>query len=713
MLTATSDTAPTTRASRRVSARFRPDVEGLRALAILLVVADHAWHWPAGGFVGVDVFLVISGYLITRGLVRERIEKGRVMLSAFYVKRMARLLPASALVIVATAVLCFAVYFPITAAPYLPQAFASLFWVQNWALIRQGTDYLNPTGAQSPFQHFWSLSLEEQFYAVWPWLLLAVIFLVARSSSARTVRRTAAWLVVVVSVGSLAISVMVTETQPAAAYFFPFTRLWEFGVGALVACTAFGLRGRSVSAVAVRWIGLGLIVGSALLYSPATPFPGVAALVPVVGAAMVIFAAERADEPAGFGRVLPSAPARYLGRISYSLYLWHFPVLILLAAVMHGSWLAPLIGIPICIVLATLTYRYVEDPMRKLEFWTRLRTRLGSWPTWTRIIGFALTTVLIAGLSVYQWRGPIPTLPEATASVSQSEVASTEQLQQRLGDAIEHPTWSGYGAQLSSTALVGAPQLACLRDSAVSHPAGATALADCTNGQEGGQHAIVMGDSIAMSWAPAVEEALGSDWQVSALGLQSCPAALVSVGEQRGRTEFADSCMKARQADIDAVVAAKPDLVVIASAEGSFVRLSDGATGARAVQEWQAGLEQTLERLQLLDAPIVVVGNPPETVSPVDCAVRTGSPADCLSQPSDAFAGKAKAEEAAVAAMAARGENVTYIDPFAWFCVPELGCPVGDGETVARIDHGHLTAEYSRMLGSLLDAELAGKVETK
>src|SRR6478609_3670137 len=150
---------------RRALDGFRPDIEGLRALAIVLVLGDHAWGWPAGGFVGVDVFFVLSGYLITRGLLREQEREGRVSLSRFYVRRVARLLPAAALVIGVTAAACFAVYFPITAVPYLFQAVSSLFWVQNWSLIREGADYLNPSGAVSPFQHFWSLSVEEQFYA--------------------------------------------------------------------------------------------------------------------------------------------------------------------------------------------------------------------------------------------------------------------------------------------------------------------------------------------------------------------------------------------------------------------------------------------------------------------------------------------------------------------------------------------------------------------
>ncbi|AGW40796.1 lipopolysaccharide modification acyltransferase [Leifsonia xyli subsp. cynodontis DSM 46306] len=275
-------------------------MEGLRAVAILLVVANHAWGWPAGGYVGVDVFFVVSGYLITRGLIRDRIQHGSVRLAAFYVKRVARLVPAAALVIAVTSALIALVYFPLTSEVLATQPFSSLFGVQNWSMVRSGADYLNPSGAPSPFQHFWSLSLEEQFYAIWPWTLAAVWFLavrVRRGSAERSVRTATFGVVIVMIALSLAASVLITAVNPGAAYFLPVTRFWELGVGAAIAAAGLGLRGVGVPAVAMRWAGLAMIALSAVLYTPATPFPGIAALLPVAGTALVVLAAERADEP--------------------------------------------------------------------------------------------------------------------------------------------------------------------------------------------------------------------------------------------------------------------------------------------------------------------------------------------------------------------------------------------------------------------------------
>lgn len=693
--------------------RFRPDIEGMRAIAILLVVANHAWGWPGGGYVGVDVFFVISGYLITRGLLRDKIEHGFVSVSSFYVKRIARLLPAAILVIGVTCILIATIYFPLTGLRLYPQALASLFGVQNWAMVRAGTDYLNPSGVPSPFQHFWSLSLEEQFYAVWPWLLVLVWTLFAsRRKSARTVRMIALYTSLVIVGFSLAASVIITNGEPIAAYFVPMTRFWELGVGALLAALGWGLRGTSVPAIALRWTGLALIAASAFLYTAGTPMPGVAAIVPVTGAAFIILAAERADQARGFGRILTSKPALQLGKLSYSWYLWHAPALIFFAAVLHDSWVAPLLGIAVSLVLAALTFKFVEDPLRKLVFWRNLRTYLGSRRVWTRALGIIATAGLLIVLSLWQWKGPLPDVTAKPGPVAElSPFADTATLQSQLRATVDAPDWSEFSAQLNHGAIAGAPQLSCLRDPISGlNTTPEEALANCTTGAEGGRRAIVLGDSIAMSWAPAVEAALGDGWQVSALGLNSCPAALVSVDEKGDRAAYADACSKARATDIDAAIAAKPDLIVVASAEGAFGRLTSGATGDAAVAEWSAGLEKSLDRLRAADAPVVVIGNPPETPATQDCAVRTGKPSDCVHAPSALFPLKTRAEETAVASQSAAGMDVSYIDALDWFCIPGVGCPPGADGVLAKIDHGHLSAEYSTKLGTILRGSLAGKV---
>lgn len=350
---------------------FRADIQGLRAVAIALVIVYHLWpNRLPGGYVGVDVFFVISGFLITGHLLKaaER-ERPVPMLIGFYARRIRRLAPAAVVVLVF--VLAFTlVLLPVSSwtATGSHVLAASLF-SENWFLAAQSVSYLDADATPSALQHFWSLSVEEQFYIVWPLLLLGALLVIGRRRGTWLVGFVGAVLVV-----SFVWSLLHTQTNSDVAFFDTAARGWQFAVGALVSfLPAFRDRLRLV----LPWLGLAAIGVSALAYSETTPFPGVAAILPTVGAAVMIAGRAPADTPWSFGFLASFGPVRWLGDVSYSAYLWHWPLIILLPqwlGVELGTRLKVLI-LAATLVLAWASYRLVESPIRRSAALAKRRRR--------------------------------------------------------------------------------------------------------------------------------------------------------------------------------------------------------------------------------------------------------------------------------------------------------------------------------------------------
>src|SRR4051812_16225328 len=270
---------------------MRPEIQGLRAVAVALVLVFHLWPDAVpGGYVGVDVFFVISGFLITSHLLREAEVSGKVRLAAFWARRARRLLPASLLVLAVSAAATAAVV-PISRwDQFFGEIRASALYVQNLHLAGAAVDSLAANAPPSPVRHFWSLSTEEQFYAVWPLLVATAVALAGRGASPRRRRRAVALVLGAVVVAGLAWGIHVTATDPAAASFVTPARAWEFAAGGLLAVLApVSARGDAWRA-ALGWTGAAAIGAAAFLYNSGTPFPGVAALLPVAGALAVLHA---------------------------------------------------------------------------------------------------------------------------------------------------------------------------------------------------------------------------------------------------------------------------------------------------------------------------------------------------------------------------------------------------------------------------------------
>lgn len=379
---------------RAVSDQFRPDIEGMRAIAVGLVLLYHGFHAPfTGGFVGVDVFFVISGFLITNLLLHEKARTGGISVSRFYARRVRRILPAATLVVLATVFASYRWLGFIAGNEIAEDAKWAAVFTANIHFGLLGTDYLGSKLPPSPLQHMWSLGVEEQFYLVWPGLFLVLVLLV---KGARQRNALAISLPVIIGV-SMAWSVIQTRSNATWAYFSPLTRAWELALGALVAVLA------TVAArVRPSWLiellslcGLGGIIVSALVLNSSTHYPGSAVILPVVSTALLI-AAGCANPRTLVGRALAIRPMQWIGARSYSLYLWHWPFLIIAAEnVGHDLSAMQNAGLLLLAVAATaITYRLVENPVRRARV-LATRTKL------TLAIGVVLVIVTVG---TAQWQ---------------------------------------------------------------------------------------------------------------------------------------------------------------------------------------------------------------------------------------------------------------------------------------------------------------------
>jgi peptidoglycan/LPS O-acetylase OafA/YrhL len=383
----------------RAASPFRGDVEGLRAIAVLLVVLYHAKTTGIrGGYVGVDVFFVISGYLITRLLLHDTEKHGKPSLASFWARRIRRILPAACVVIAATVLASYQWLGFLRGGSVARDAEWTSTFLANFHLASLGTDYLGAQELTSPLQHFWSLAVEEQFYLAWPGLVALAVVL----GAATTARKRLLIVLIPLTIASFAFSCIFTSTDPIPAYFSPFTRAWELAVGALLAVLEPELLrrvGRSSWATVLGVLGLAAVIGSALVFTARTPFPGVAAALPVLGAAAVLAAGTASAGSAATSRLLAIAPLRVIGRLSFGWYLWHWPVLIIATEHSDGplSYGSRLLLMVAALGLAAVSLVLVENPIR----FSRVLARR----TW---LCYAFGVALIAatwGLAYYEiWR---------------------------------------------------------------------------------------------------------------------------------------------------------------------------------------------------------------------------------------------------------------------------------------------------------------------
>ncbi len=694
-----------------MAGEIRGDIQGLRAVAVAVVICAHAGVTALpGGFVGVDVFFVISGYLISGLLFREVLVTGGISIGQFWARRARRILPAATLVTVVTVLCSLAVMSFFNARQVVVDALWSSAFAANVHFAQQGVYYFATDAGPSPMQHYWSLAVEEQFYVVWPLALLAALTLtraLTGHNPRRLPRRAVTIMLLVVVTASLAWSIHQTVAAPTTAYFSTFTRAWELGIGALVAlvpvATVKRLGNLAVQLMALT--GAVAVVASCFLITSATPFPGIAAMLPVGGAALLLLAGHgRASTLVG--QLLSTAPFRIVGDWSYSLYLWHWPVLILpeyaLDRELTGSESA--LAVLVTVTLSAYTYRYVEVPFRTGRPALGLPRRRG-----LALYPASALVVLAIGGGAWLWTGaqvnddgnnpPITvarTPKNASVHVDTVALVRASVTAARNRQAIPSETDPSIIEMRQSIAEVGD----CDYEQNVRKL--------CQVGEDDADQTLVLiGDSHARAWIPAFDRITeAGDWKAFYLVKPQCTAAHIPIAMASSDATVFTDCSDFQDWVIEQVEDLNPDLVVVASSppvNGVFDAEDKRVTAIDdMIPLLRKGYDELFLELRAAATKVVLLRDVPKnTEDPADC-LTTGDPSlgDCMFQPDERsrVLGDVAVESASVS-------GARVVDPTPWLCY-QGECPVVIGGTLSYRDTDHLTTEYAADLWATLGRAL-------
>lgn len=655
--------------------RLRTDIQALRTIAVTLVVLFHLWpNRVAGGFIGVDVFFVISGFLITQHILQE-VQERRFSVTSFWARRIKRLLPASFVVLAATA-LAIVLLAPVSLwAQWLGEIQSSVFYFQNWNLAGAAVDYLALANQASPVQHFWSLSTEEQFYFFWPLLVVGAIWITSRAlKQTASHRKTLLILFSAVSAASFAYSVYLTNADPAVAYFSTPVRAWEFGLGAVAAFVP-AVKGNSLK-TALALIGLIGISISALLITNQTQFPGLAAIFPTLGTVLVIIAAV---EVGVLSRIMIWRPIQWIGDKSYAIYLWHWPILVGVPYVTFVAltWPQKLFIVLVTLLLAGLTERFIEKPISRTQ------------PTKAKVFALAATTSVfiasLSGLAIQLGNERIAAeinFGKAGAVASHECFGAAARLAKE--SSCENSTLDGIYPALS----VAASDTPVLPEKCFSATREQTDATFCELGSSDNQIRVAaVGDSHLAQFAGALNVlALRNNWKLDMYAKGGCP---FSYAVREHDALLTKNCPIWVGKVAEKLQEEPYDIII---------------TSQRAGVEWVGGDSQAVSGLSRLWSDLVSSGNriiaikdsPNPGQNNVSCLLTGG---DCEFERSRAL----KFDPQLQAAVSNPLVKLINFDDV--YCEPTKCLPV-IGNAVVYRDDNHLTDTFARTLAPVIEAEI-------
>ncbi|WP_434317624.1 acyltransferase family protein [Leifsonia sp. P73] len=688
----------------------RLDLQGVRALAVGLVVLNHAFDWPAGGFVGVDIFFVISGFLMTSLLYREYERTGTIAFLAFYRRRIRRLVPASATVVVVTIAGAFALFGSGRFLSTVWDGVAALFFVSNWRFAAAQTDYFAQGAQASPLQHYWSLSLEEQYYLIWPIAVLVLGLLVARQQRARA---TAAVQCLVITAGLFLVSLQLTQSDNGSAYFITPARLWELSVGSTIAlCMPLFDRLPARWRPAIMLLALGGMLASSVITPSGAGFPAPWALVAVISTA--VFIAFPWQPRRAWLNPLANPVMTHIGDISYSLYLWHFPALILITEAFRGlpgdkSAVPAVVSIAVALGLSELSYRYVEETVRKSR-WLEPKKKRSPASAYKRVVVGSVATAVAATLAFAfamdrQARNTEAaeekTVPPQTETPIDGDRASAalDSLAAEIKTALAATSWPELTPSMDS--VVAGYQ----RDEGTNACSNQVfpGLGDCTWGAEDAPLSVaIVGDSTSVSYVPmlrAIADASNGQLKVSTLGMYGCP--FVDFETTNGGDAVNKYCPARKEQAIENIATLKPDVLIISNTYLPLKEVSTGAVFTPAA--YAKGLRAYLERTGPNVGKVVLLAPPPADKDVRECYSRRTGPDACVSTVNSRWKAIAAAESSVASAFGG-----AWIDTLPLFCASSK-CPAFAAGIPMKFDDLHLTEEYSRHIAPGFVALLAAR----
>jgi peptidoglycan/LPS O-acetylase OafA/YrhL len=606
-------------------------IQGLRALAAILVTIFHAKLVP-GGFIGVDIFYVISGYLITGLILREIENTGTLNLRVFYQRRIKRLLPTSVFVLFITAIVGMFVLPPITRDALGRDLFAAATYVSNYLFAWWQNDYQNLDATPSPFIHYWSLAVEEQFYVIWP------IFILILSKYGK---RAIFYGVSITTALSLMLSIYQTQSSPIWAFYSLPTRAWELGFGALLLFTPKGIwKSRFLP-----WIGFSGIAVASLNFDETTAFPGFSAMLPVASTAILI--GSIAAWPRFFNDLSNNRISQWLGAISYPLYLWHWPALVLPSSALGRPLRIreSILCIGLTIVLAHFTSKYIEQPIRHKEVAGR-----------TIYLFFAGTTIisLVAGLLI------------ASTASSTINIAGTN-LKFDLAKVVQHPAVYNDGCHVNY---------------------GETESGDCTYGDRNSKTTIVLyGDSHAAQWFPALEElARDRGFALVSLTKSACPA-VQAPRDDKGAFQNSD-CNQWRENSLARIKKLQPAAVITSS----FQYYAPARGSSDRETWWREGQIPLLKALEGTSEHLIYISDTPRPTRDIPNCLASRDITTCNTT-----------KETPVQVI----KGFEVIDPTPWLCA-KVCLAIQDDYVVYR-DGSHISVAAALALKPQLETALLAK----